>query len=82
MTASERDLTADEGVDEGSADATAESGGSGDDGAGETGALSAASQDGRPTDEYDPTPPLDLAGAARTSREDAGPGQQQQVGEG
>ena len=77
MTASEKDLTAGEGVNEASAKGTQETAGA----SGETGALAAASQDGRPEGEYDPAPPLDLVTSeARDAQE--GSGQQQQVGEG
>jgi hypothetical protein len=67
------DLTAGEGVNEGSADSTAET-------AGNTGALAAASTDGRPEGEDDPAPPLDMESAE--SRDAAGPGQQLEAGEG
>lgn len=83
------DLSAPEGVNEGSADSTAEShvsGGSGetDEGTGESGALAAASQTGRPEDEYDPAPPLDTAlPQTRTDHDDeVGPGQELSAGEG
>ena len=80
MTADEKDLTAGEGVNEASADST-EEGGSG--AAGETGALAAASEDGRPEGEYDPSPPLDLeTSGSREAKEQSGTGQQSQVGEG
>ena len=79
MTASEKDLTADEGVNQASAKGTTEEAGA----AGETGALAAASEDGRPEGEYDPAPPLDLVtDEARDAHERSGTGQQQQAGEG
>lgn len=81
MTASEKDLTAGEGVNERSADGTDESA-EGTGGAVVTGALAAASEDGRPTGEYDPAPPLDVEGASRTEKESTSPGQESQVGEG
>ena len=67
------DLTAGEGVNEGSADSTEEA-------TGETGALAAASTDSRPEGEYDPSPPLDMLTDA--AQDQAGPGQQLQAGEG
>lgn len=85
------DLTTTEGVDEGSADSTAESGAehpldqgdSQNDGSGVTGALGAASQDGEPRWEYDPAPPLEtgLPGSTTPAGKLA-PGQQLEQGEG
>ncbi|HVM27171.1 MAG TPA: hypothetical protein VM433_05780 [Mycobacteriales bacterium] len=79
MTSENDDLTADEGVNEGSADSTEESGG-----AGVAGALAAASETGRPKDEYDPAPPLDTALPQTRTDEDGqtGPGQELSAGEG
>ena len=75
----EKDLTAGEGVNQGSADSTDEAAGA----AGNTGALAAASQDGRPEGEYDPAPPLDMETAgSREAKEGSDPGQQLQAGEG
>lgn len=76
------DLQAGEGVNEGSADSTAE--GTPEEGTGVTGALAAASETGRPKDEYDPAPPLD-AGLPQTRTdgdEQVGPGQELSAGEG
>jgi hypothetical protein len=74
------DLSAGEGVNEGSADATAESaeqhGGSG-----VTGALRAASEDGAPKGEYDPAPPVET-GLPGSSSPAGSPGQQLEAGEG
>jgi hypothetical protein len=78
MTTPDDDLQAGEGVNEGSADGTTET-----DGAGNTGALAAASESGRPKDEYDPAPPVEtgLPGSSGTAGS-LGPGQESQVGEG
>lgn len=76
MSARDEELTADEGVNEASADSTAET-------AGNTGALAAASQDGRPEGEYDPAPPVDMeSDDSREARDKTGDGQQLQAGEG
>jgi hypothetical protein len=80
-------LEAGEGVNEGSAQATAEGPGSGgDDGmearapGAEGGALAAASGSGHPKGEYDPAPPVDT-GLPHTATDGsaAGPGQELDV---
>lgn len=77
MTSDEKDLTAGEGINQGSADSTQE------EAAGNKGALAAASEDGRPEGEYDPAPPLDLeTSGSREAKEQAGTGQQLAAGEG
>lgn len=78
MTTPDPDLTTDEGLNEGSAAATGETGET-TEGAGESGALAAASRDGEPAGEYDPAPPLDML---TTESQERAPGQQQEVGEG
>jgi hypothetical protein len=80
MTTPSDDLPAGEGVNEASADGTDESTG----GRGVSGALSAASETGRPKGEYDPAPPLDTGlPVTRTDTEgQVGPGQENEVGEG
>ena len=80
MTTPDDDLQAGEGVNEGSAAATDEDATSG----GDTGALAAASETGRPASEYDPAPPVDAGPprAATDGDEQVGPGQQLEAGEG
>lgn len=81
MTTPDDDLQAGEGVNEGSAAGTAEDSRQA---AGNTGALAAASETGRPSSEYDPAPPLDAGlPVTATDRDDqVGPGQELQAGEG
>jgi hypothetical protein len=75
----EKDLQADEGVNEASAASTDEPA----EGAGVTGALAAASATGRPKDEYDPAPPVDTGlPQTRTDAGQVGPGQEVEAGEG
>jgi hypothetical protein len=78
MTTPDPDLTTDEGLNEGSADATGDTGET-TEGAGEAGALAAASRDAEPAGEYDPAPPLDML---TSDTQPAGPGQQLEAGEG
>jgi hypothetical protein len=80
MTAPDDDeLVAEEGVNEGSADSTSET----NEGAGVSGALAAASETGRPAGEYDPAPPVDTdTPQTRATRDQVGPGQQVELGEG
>ena len=82
MTTPDDDLQAGEGVNEGSAAATDES--SDREAAGNTGALAAASETGRPKSEYDPAPPVDagLPLTATDKDEQVGPGQELQAGPG
>jgi hypothetical protein len=84
MTSENDDLITSEGVDEGSADSTAESAEGSEGAAGVTGALGAASESGRPKGEYDPAPPLDAGlPMTGTDRDDqVGPGQELTAGEG
>jgi hypothetical protein len=78
MTTPDDDLQAGEGVNESSADASAE-----DSGRGVAGALAAASETGRPQGEYDPAPPLDTGlPQTRADDEQVGPGQELEAGEG
>jgi hypothetical protein len=81
MTSENDDLNSPEGVNEGSAESTAES--TAQAGGIEGGALSAASEDGRPKGEYDPAPPVDT-GLPHTATEadEVGPGQELEAGEG
>ncbi len=78
MTTPDDDLQAGEGVNEGSADSTQET-----DGTGVTGELSAASEDGQPKGEYDPSPPVEMGlPTSTTGAGEVGPGQQLEAGEG
>lgn len=73
------DLQADEGVNEASADSTGET----DGGAGVSGAPAAASEAGRFKDESDPAPPVDTGlPETRSDAGPVGPGQQVEAGEG
>jgi len=77
MTADEKDLIAEEGVNQGSSDATDEAGNGG------TAALDTTSGDGHPAGESDPAPPRDTESTeSRAARDAAGPGQQLEAGEG
>ena len=82
MTTPDDDLQAGEGVNEGSAAATEEDSTEG--AAGNTGALAAASETGRPKSEYDPAPPVDagLPLTATDKGDQVGPGQELEAGEG
>ena len=80
------DLTTDEGVNEGSADATTESAldrrDTDNDGGGGTGTLGAASEDGAPEDGYDPSPPVEMVLPGSSTSARTAPGQQLEAGEG
>lgn len=76
------DLTAREGLNEGSAETTREDGQTADD-AGVGGSLAAATDDSGPQDEYDPSPPSELGlPSSETSADELAPGQELQEGEG
>lgn len=75
MTTPDPDLTTDEGLNEGSADTTGQT----TEGAGEAGALAAASRDGEPAGEYDPAPPLEVLSS---DTQEPRTGQQLEAGEG